>query len=55
MAAYIGRDFQDIPTLSSGIVTTYFIYRAMTKYSWAIQCIKTVKIRYINHNRDIVL
>jgi len=35
MAALIGRYVQDIPTTLSGTVTTYFIYRATTKYSWA--------------------
>jgi len=35
MAACIGRYVQDILATSSGTVTTYFIYRATTKYSWA--------------------
>ena len=35
MADFIGGYVQDIPTTSSGTVTTYFIYRVSTKYSWA--------------------
>jgi len=35
MAAFIGRYVQYILATSSGTVTTYFIYRATTKYSWA--------------------
>jgi len=35
MAACIGRYVQDILATYSGMVTTYFIYRATTKYSWA--------------------
>jgi len=36
MAACIGRYVRDILVTSSGTVTTYFIYRSTTKYSWAI-------------------
>jgi len=35
MADFIGRYVRDIPATSSVAVTTYFIYRAITKYSWA--------------------
>ena len=35
LAACIGRYVRDIPATSSGTVTTYFIYTATTKYSWA--------------------
>jgi len=36
MAAFIGRYVQDIPATASRIVTTYYIYRATTKYAWAV-------------------
>jgi len=35
MAAIMGRYVRDILSTSSGTLTTYFIYRATTKYSWA--------------------
>jgi len=35
MAAFIGRYVRDILATSSGTVTTYFISRATTEYSWA--------------------
>jgi len=53
MAACIWRYVCDIPATSSGTVTTYFIYRATTTYSWAIWCIKTVKMMGIDHNGRI--
>jgi hypothetical protein len=55
MAAFIGRYVRDILATSSGTVTTNFMYRATTKYSWAIYHIITVKTIYIDNNRHIVL
>jgi len=55
MTACIGRYVQDILATSSGTVTTYFIYRATTKYSWAFLSIITVKTIYIDNNLHIVL
>jgi len=55
MAAFVGRYVEYILATSSGTVTTYFIYRATTKYSWAIWRIVTVKTMYIDYNRHIAL
>ena len=55
MATFIGRYVRDIPATSSGSVTTHFIHRSTTKYSWACNCIKTVKTIYIDHNGHLVL
>jgi len=55
MAAFIGRYVRDILATSSGTVTTYFIYRATTKHSWAFWHMMTVKTMYIDNNRHIVL
>jgi len=55
MAAFIGRYVRDIPATSSGTVTTYFIYRATTKHSWAFYHMMTVKTMYIDNIRHIVL
>jgi len=54
MAAFIGRYVWDIPTTSSGTVTTDFIYRATTEYSWALYHTKTVRKMYIDHNGHIM-
>ena len=55
MAAFIGRCALDIPATSSGTVTTYFMYRATIKFSWAFYCSKTVKAMNIDHNGHIAL
>jgi len=55
MAAVKGRYVSDIPTTSSGTVTTYFIHSATTKYSWAFYHTKAVKTMYTDHNGHIVL
>jgi len=55
MAACVGRYVQYILATSSGTVTTYFIYRATTKYSWALWHIVTVKMMYIDNNHHIAL
>jgi len=55
MAAFIGRYIWDIPATSSMTVTTYFMYRATTKYSWAFYHTKTVKTMYIDRNSHIIL
>jgi len=55
MAACIGRYVQDIPSTSSGTVTTYFIYTATTKYCWAFSHTKTVKTMYIDYKGHIAL
>jgi len=55
MTACIRRYVRDILATSSGTVTTYFIYRATTKYSWAFWCIITVKTIYIDNNHHITL
>jgi len=55
MAAFIGRCIQDIPATSSRTVTTHFIYRATTKYSWAFEHTKTVKMMYIDREGHIPL
>jgi len=55
MAAIISKYVWDIPATSSRTVTTYFLYRASTKSSWAFWNIKTVKTLYIEINGHIVL
>jgi hypothetical protein len=55
MTAFIGIHVWDILATSSGTVTTYFIYIATTKYSWAFESILTVKTIYIDNNRLIAL
>jgi len=55
MVAVIGRYVRDIPATASRTVTTYFIYRDTTKYSYAFWCIKTVKMMYIDHDGHIAL
>ena len=46
---------QDIPTTSSGTLTTNFIHRAATECSWAFWCTRTVKTMYIDNNSHIAL
>jgi len=55
MAAFIGKFVRDIPATSSETVTTYFIYRATTKGSWAFWRTKTVKTMYIDNNGHLPL
>jgi len=50
MTAFIGIFLWDILATSSTTVTTYFFYRATTKYSWAFYSIITVKMIYIDNN-----
>jgi len=55
MEACICRYVQDISATSSRTVTTYFIYRATTKYTWAFSVENTVKTVYIDNNGHIEL
>jgi len=55
MTAFVSRYVQYILVISSGTVTTSFIYRGATKYCWAFWRIVTVKTMFIDNNRHIAL
>jgi len=55
MVAFVGRYVQNIPATSSGTVSTDFIPRATTNYSWAFWRTKTVQTVYIDDNGHITL